>query len=98
MGIDVFAPAAQTLIGILCNSTLGVRRREQAKPLLLHKILAECCGGVAAAIGRAAPALSPRLRQIARCEHVRQPVKITIESFGIAPHGAPAHARGQFDP
>jgi len=34
------------------------------------------------------------LDSLARVAHARRPIQITIESFGIAPRLAPAHARG----
>ena len=80
------------------GSTFGVRRRERTNDSADRTLIAECFGGIAVLAGRAAPALSPRLGQIARREHARRSIEITIESFGIAPHGAPAHVRGQFDP
>jgi len=60
--------------------------------------MAECFAAVSASAGRVPPALSPRLGEIARCEHARQATEIPTESFGIPPHGAPAHARGHSDP
>jgi len=53
---------------------------------------------VAASTGRVPLALSPRLGEIARREHARRSIEIAIESFGIAPRRAPAHARGHSDP
>ena len=42
MAIEGLRLTPQALIGILCNSTLGVRRREHTKALSLHEIIAEC--------------------------------------------------------
>jgi hypothetical protein len=46
-------------------------------------LLAECFGGIASSPGCVALALSPRLREIARCEHARRSIRISIESFGF---------------
>ena len=85
MAIDVFAAAPQTLIGILCNSTLGVRRREHANDSPDRTLLVECFNRIAMPAGRVPPARARALDMVARREHARRAIQIAAESFGIAP-------------
>ena len=95
MAIEGLRLTPQALIGILCNSTLGVRRREHTKALSLHEIIAECFGGVESLSGRVAPALNPRLGDWWRAAGTRAGRSRSRPNRLVLRHEtAPVHARG----
>ena len=64
---------------------LALAGESTPKASVTRTLLVEWLTSVSTSTGGDPPALSPRLGEIARREHMRRSIAITIQSFGITP-------------